>query len=288
MGNLTATRPSPTFKLPSLALWQWGLGCLLGLSALLVVSALLGGNPDTIHPTLPLSSLLTPSHWLGTDDLGRDLGARLAVGGAISLAVGVGAAIVSVGVGGAIGILAARCGGWVDNLCLRVMDVLYSLPGLMLVVLMTVFLGRGILSLVVAIAIFSWPDAARVIRASLIQLQQEEFMTAYTAMGGSLWRWIVFYVWPNLAGVILLAATITIPRAILTESTLSFIGLGVEPPMSSWGTLASDGWQLVRVAPNLMILPTICILVAMIGFNCLGDDLAQRFDRQSDPSSHNQ
>lgn len=259
-------------------LTQWGVLLLLGLGVLLLIVSVLGGNPNTINPDSPLVSFFQANHILGTDDLGRDLGARLAVGGAISLAVGLGAAVVSVGFGGAIGVLAARCGGWVDALCLRVMDVLYSLPGLMLVVLMTVFLGRGVLSLVVAIALFSWPDAARVIRAGVLQLQQEEFMMAYASMGGGLARWLWRYIWPNLAGMVLLAATITVPRAILTESTLSFIGLGVEPPMSSWGTLASDGWQLVRLAPRLMMVPTVCILVAMVGFNLLGEGLSKRFN----------
>ncbi len=279
---ISTTESMPTSSPPCHPLWQdgrfcWGVAILAVMGGFMVVGRVFMPPPQVMDPNTPLLGLGLAGHGLGTDDLGRDVWARLALGGEISLLVGLGTAITSIGIGGVVGLLAARMGGWVDTVLVRAMDVLYSLPGLMLVVLMTVFLGRGVGSLVLAIALFSWPDAARVVRASTLQLQQEEFMEAYRALGGGVWGWLWRYVWPNLAGVFILAAAITIPRAILTESTLSFIGLGVEPPLSSWGTLASEGWAMVRLAPRLMLLPTACIVMAMVGFNMVSEALTDHF-----------
>jgi oligopeptide transport system permease protein len=242
----------------------------------------LGVDPTEIHPDAP-TALPTvfgghAGFCLGTDDLGRDLLARLAVGAQISLMIGVATALVAVGIGTMYGILAAYSKPWVDTLMMRGVDVLYSLPGLMVVILFSVFLGRGIPSLVLAIALFSWPDTARMIRAQAMAIREELYMEAYQAIGGRPLRMLFRHLLPNLAGFVILSATMTVPRAILTESTLSFIGLGVEPPWSSWGTLASEGWQLVRVAPHMLLFPAGLILVTMVALNVLGDALRQHLE----------
>jgi oligopeptide transport system permease protein len=273
-------RKHPFFKTPKL-LWS---SVFLGLILLLaLLGPILGPDPNAIYPDIPT----TPpwpyaghitSHWFGTDDLGRDLLSRTAVGARISLLIGLATAIVAVAIGTLYGTIAAMLEGKADTLMMRIIDIIYALPSLMIVILFSVFLGRGITSLVLALALFSWPDTARIIRGQVLSIKREEFVEAFHSIGGKtpmlIWKHFI----PNTMGLIILTATITVPRAILTESTLSFIGLGVEPPLSSWGTLASEGWQLVRVAPHMLFFPAILIFCTMIAFNLLGDGLRELFD----------
>lgn len=248
----------------------------------MVIFALLGpivADPTLINPDIPtLAPFIDSAHWFGTDDLGRDILSRLAVGARISLLIGLATAVVSVIIGTLYGMVSAYLGGKTDTLMMRLVDIIYSLPGLMIVILFSVFLGRGVLSLVLALSLFSWPDTARMIRGQLLSLQKEEFIEAYHSIGGKPARLFLRHFLPNLMGLIVLTATITVPRAILTESTLSFIGLGVEPPLSSWGTLASEGWQLVRVAPHMLIWPGLFIFLTMVALNMLGDGLRLKLD----------
>ncbi len=259
-------------------------GLFLGVILLLaLLGPVLGPDPTIINPNLPTAPPWplpgsTAVHWLGTDDLGRDLLSRLAVGARISLLIGLSTALVAMIIGTLYGIISALCEGWVDTALMRLIDVIYALPGLMIVILFSVFLGRGIPGLVLALALFSWPDTARIIRGQVLSLKRQEFVEAFHALGGSLPRLIWRHFIPNTASLIILTTTITVPRAILTESTLSFIGLGVEPPLSSWGTLAGEGWQLVRVAPHLLLCPAILIVATMIALNLLGDRLRAKLD----------
>jgi oligopeptide transport system permease protein len=256
----------------------------LGIILLIAILApLFGPDPNAINPSLPTVSPwpfagYQPGHWFGTDDLGRDLLSRVAVGAQISLLIGFSTAIVAVVIGTLYGTLAAIFEGNVDTAMMRLIDIIYSLPSLMIVILFSVFLGRGIPSLVLALSLFSWPDTARIIRGQILSIKREEFIEAFHSIGGSLPRLIAKHFIPNTAGLIILTATITVPRAVLTESTLSFIGLGVEPPLSSWGTLAGEGWQLVRIAPHMLLFPAVFIFSTMIALNLLGDTLREYFD----------
>ncbi len=265
----------------------FSLGILLVVLGLALLGPWLGPDPTLIRPDLPTLSPwpLTPlsaQHWFGTDDLGRDLFSRVAVGARISLLIGLATAGVSVIIGTLYGIAAAMSEGRpLDNLLMRLIDIIYSLPGLMIVILFSVFLGRSVLSLVLALSLFSWPDTARIIRGQILFLCREEFIEAYHSLGGSWQGLVIRHFLPNLSGMMVLTATITVPRAILTESTLSFIGLGVEPPLSSWGTLASEGWQLVRVAPHMLLFPALMIFVTMVALNLLGEALREHFDPRS-------
>ncbi|MBX2861633.1 MAG: ABC transporter permease [Vampirovibrio sp.] len=269
-------RTSPTnwlAMIPPKIFWS---GLFLGLVALMaLLGPWVGPDPNMIDPDIPTIAPGAAEHWFGTDDLGRDLFSRVAVGARISLLIGIATALVAVVIGTLYGIVSAQFEGRVDTVMMRVIDVIYSLPGLMIVILFSVFLGRGVLSLVLALALFSWPDTARIIRGQVLALKREEFVEAVHSLGGSSWRIAGRHFLPNLVGLIILTATITVPRAILTESTLSFIGLGVEPPLSSWGTLASEGWQLVRIAPHVMLAPALMIFTAMIALNLLGDGLRE-------------
>lgn len=259
----------------------------LGMILLLAIfGPIFGPDPNAINPEIPTSppwplAGYAAGHWFGTDDLGRDLLSRVAVGARISLLIGFATALVAVIIGTLYGIIAALFEGKADTIMMRLIDIIYSLPALMIVILFSVFLGRGIASLVLALSLFSWPDTARIIRGQILSLKREEFVEAFYSLGGSMGRLIWKHFIPNTAGLIILTATITVPRAILTESTLSFIGLGVEPPLSSWGTLAGEGWQLVRVAPHMLFFPALLIFSTMIALNLLGDGLRERFDPKS-------
>ena len=269
----------------------------LGLIALYALLWPLWGLDGTfIHAEHVLEPIGSLPFGLGTDDLGRDLMTRCAIGARISLGLGLLTAFLSMLVGGSVGVIAALKGGWVDQLLLRAIDVLYSLPGLMIVILLAVFLEPflweltpwlpllktpsliRIISMVSALALFSWPDTARMIRAQTLSLLQEQYVEAFHNIGGSAFRLVWRQLLPNLLPLLLLSALITLPRAILTESTLSFIGLGVEPPMSSWGTLAADGWYLVRLAPHLLLVPSAFILLTMVTFNWLGERYKERLN----------
>ncbi len=251
---------------------------LIAVALMALLGPVLGPDPNYIHPDLPTMVPGTAGHWFGTDDLGRDLFARLAVGARISLLIGLATALVAVVIGTIYGTVSAWFEGRVDTVMMRIIDVIYSLPGLMIVILFSVFWGRGVFSLVMALALFSWPDTARIIRGQVLSLKREEFVEAFHSLGGGPFRLAWTHFLPNLMGLVILTTTITVPRAILTESTLSFIGLGVEPPLSSWGTLASEGWQLVRVAPHMIFFPALMIFATMVALNLLGDSLREKFD----------
>jgi oligopeptide transport system permease protein len=277
----SATAPLKGVKISGVRIPPKVLGCglfFLAIALFAILGPMLAPDPTLIDPTLPTAPPGTAGHWLGTDDLGRDLLSRLAIGARISLLIGLATAVVAVVIGTLYGVVSAWFEGRVDTVMMRFIDVLYSLPGLMIVILFSIFLGRNVFSLVMALALFSWPDTARIIRGQVLSLKREEFVEAFHNLGGGVWRLGVQHYLPNLAGLIILTATITVPRAILTESTLSFIGLGVEPPLSSWGTLASEGWQLVRVAPHMLILPALFIFTTMVALNLLGDGLRELLD----------
>lgn len=245
--------------------------CLALVLLLMALGYVMGQDPNAIDPMAPTQAP-SVAHWFGTDELGRDLFARLSRGAFLSLVIGVATAAVSVGVGTTYGLVCAHQEGKpLDAFLMRVLDVIYSLPGLMLVILLSLFLGRTVLSLVLAISVFSWPDTARLIRSQVIQLHREEFTEAFTSLGGGRARLIIAHELPNLLPYLLLSATMTIPRAILTESTLSFVGLGVAPPYSSWGTMIQEGWQMIRLAPHLVLLPAGFLLLTMVALNVLGD-----------------
>lgn len=268
---------------------KWGLS-LVGLVLVVLAGGLLAGqDPGAIDPAHTLA-LPTLQHWFGTDELGRDLLSRLAMGAWMSLLIGVATAGVSVGLGTLYGIVAALSEGtWLDALMMRCLDILYSLPGLMMVILVNLFLKNTmmpylppastqmleVVGVVFALSLFSWPDTARIIRGEVTRIKREEFIEAFYSLGGNrlhlIWRHLV----PNVLPFMVLSATITIPRAILTESTLSFIGLGVAPPFSSWGTMMGDGWQVIRMAPHLVVLPSVMLIITMSGLNFMGEGLKQ-------------
>ena len=216
-------------------------------------------------------------HWLGTDIVGRDVVARLLVGLQISLAVGAIATFVSLVIGVAWGAIAGFAGGRVDQYMMRFVDVLYAVPFIFFVILVTVVFGRSIFLIFLAIGAVEWMTMARIVRGQTLALKQKEFVEAARASGVKPFGIILRHILPNLLGPVAVYVTLTLPVVILQESFLSFIGLGVNEPLTSLGQLISDG-QKEPSAPWLLIAPAIVMVITLFSLNFIGDGLRDAFD----------
>ena len=217
-------------------------------------------------------------HLFGTDSLGRDLFARTLMGGRMSLLVGIVSTLVSLIIGIAYGATAGFLGGRVDRVMMRIVDILYALPFMFLVILLMVLFGRHILLIFVAIGAINWLDMARIVRGQTLGLKQREFIVA-ARVSGVKTGWIILrHIVPNLLGVVVIYVTLTIPQVILVESFLSFLGLGVQEPMTSWGVMVSDGALDMENAPWMLVFPALFLAVTLFCFNYLGDGLRDALD----------
>ena len=218
------------------------------------------------------------AHWFGTDILGRDLLTRLLYGGRISLAVGLAATAVALVIGVGWGTLSAYIGGRVDALMMRIVDILYALPFMVVIILLTVSFGRSMLLLFLAIGCLEWLSMARIVRAQVLSLREREFIQAAECIG--LRRWMVMWrhVLPNTLGPITVYATLTVPNVMLLEAFLSFLGLGVQPPQSSWGVLISHGVHYMEIHPWLLLFPSATLMLVLFALNVLGDSLRDALD----------
>ena len=221
---------------------------------------------------------LTHGHLLGSDSLGRDLLARLFTGLGVSLAIGAVATTVSLVIGVAWGATAGYLGGVVDEVMMRIVDVLYSLPYIFFVILLMVTFGSNFILMFVAIGAVEWLTMARIVRGQTLSLKQKEFIEAARAAGLTRRAIIARHIVPNLLGPVVVYVTLTIPGVILAESFLSFLGLGVQPPMASLGTLISNGAQDMELAPWLLIFPSLTMVVTLMCFNFIGDGLRDAID----------
>ena len=218
------------------------------------------------------------AHWLGTDPLGRDLLARLLYGGGISLMVGLCATAVSLIIGVIYGAIAGFAGGKLDMLMMRFVDILYALPFVIFVILLMVFFGQNIILLFVAIGAVEWLTMARIVRGQVMAIKRQEFVEAAHALGLKRRRIIFRHIVPNLLGPIIVYATLTVPEVILLESFLSFLGLGVQPPHSSWGVLIKEGAEVMEEYPWLLIYPGAVMALTLFSLNFLGDGLRDALD----------
>jgi peptide/nickel transport system permease protein len=218
------------------------------------------------------------SHPLGTDDLGRDVLARMLWGGRISLEVGFVAVGIATIIGIILGSIAGYYGGWIDSLIMRAVDIMLSIPTIFLVLAVIAILEPSILNIMIVIGLTSWMEPARLIRAEFISLKEREFVLAARAIGASDGRIIIRHVLPNGLSPILVSATMGIGGAILIESALSFLGLGVQPPTPSWGSLLSSGKDNIEIAWWLSAFPGLAILITVLGYNLLGEGLRDAFD----------
>ena len=218
------------------------------------------------------------AHYWGTDDAGRDLLVRCMVGGRVSLTVGLLATISSVTLGIVWGATAGFVGGKVDALMMRIVDMMYAIPYLLIAILLVTILGREFYLVVLTITVFSWMDMARVVRGQTLSLRSKEYVEAARAIGVSTPRIIVRHIVPNLLGVVVIYTTVTVPGVILTESVLSFLGLGIQEPMTSWGVLIQDGAKTMEATPWILLFPAALLSITLYCFNFIGDGLRDALD----------
>src|SRR5579872_1002077 len=257
---------------------------MVGLFSLLflITFAIIGPwlTPYTYYEThLPLKNQ-SPSaqFWFGTDELGRDLFTRIWWGARISLLVGISASAIDLVIGVLYGAIAGYCGGKIEEVMMRIADILYSIPYLLVVILLMVVIGSGITTIIIALTLTGWISMARIVRGQVLQLKQLDFIRAAHALGASSWRILLHHLIPNAMGPIIVTVTLTIPTAIFAEAFLSFLGLGVQAPIASWGTMANDGLPALRYYPWRLFFPAGFICLTMLSFNLLGDSLRETLD----------
>ncbi|MBI3887096.1 MAG: ABC transporter permease [Opitutae bacterium] len=257
---------------------------VIGGALLLLLGVLCVAGPWFLHASYQDQNLdlgaSAPSaqHWLGTDTLGRDLLVRLLYGGRISIGVGLCATFVALTIGVSYGAVAGYVGGKTDALMMRGVDILYSLPFTIFVILLMVFFGRNIILLFVAIGAVEWLTMARIVRGQIMALKKMEFIEAARSLGLSNRRIIFRHMIPNVLGPIIVYTTLTIPAVMLLEAFLSFLGLGVQPPMSSWGTLIKDGAEKMEEFWWLLVFPGGVFSLTLFSLNFLGDGLRDALD----------
>lgn len=221
------------------------------------------------------------AHWLGTDVFGRDMLTRIMYGGRVSLAVGFIATAVALVIGVAWGAIAGYVGGRVDSVMMRLVDILYALPFMIFIILLMVVFGRNLILLFLAIGAVEWLTMARIVRGQVQSLRQQEFVEAAISLGLPPWTIIRKHVIPNALGPVIVYTTLTIPSVMLLEAFLSFLGLGIQPPQSSWGLLISYGVESMEEYPWLLIFPGLALTLTLFALNFLGDGLRDALDPRS-------
>ncbi len=253
-------------------------GFILGIILVSVFASWLAPFPYDLQDTM--HSLASPGHpyWFGTDRLGRDLLSRIIYGARISLFVGISTTVAALIIGVIYGTISGYLGGRVDSVMMRIVDVIFSLPDLLLIILITVLMGRGLTGIFIALTLVSWVTTARLVRGETLKLKESQFVEASRALGANHLRIMFREILPNLWGILIVTLSFRIPVAILSESTLSFVGLGIAPPFSSWGTLTNEGWMAVKFYPHLIVFPSLAIFITILSFNILGDGLRDILD----------
>jgi len=248
----------------------------------LILIAVLGPFVAPYGPNIPdYAHILQPPtlrHLGGTDEFGRDIFSRVLYGARISLGVGLLGTVAGLIPGVLLGLLAGFAGGWLDQVAMRVIDVLLAFPGILLAIGMVAVLGPGLVNIVIAIGVFGIPTYARIARGSTIQVIGTDFVEAARAQGSTPRRLMFVHILPNILTPIIVITTLRIAGAILTEAALSYLGLGAQPPTPEWGAILSDAQNYLVTSPYMALLPGIALVVAVLGFNLLGDGLRDALD----------
>ena len=217
-------------------------------------------------------------YWFGTDGLGRDVLVRILYGARISLLIGFVGAFINLVIGVFYGGISGFLGGRVDSVMMRIVDILFGIPLLLVVILLMVVLGPGLKSILIAFGLNFWLNLARIVRGQMLSLKEEEYVLAARLLGGSRSRILLRHLLPNAMGPIIVTTALLIPTAIFLEAFLSFIGLGIQAPMASWGTLAADGYRAIRSYPWQLLFPALAISLTLLAFNFLGDGMRDALD----------
>ncbi len=255
-----------------------GLLCILLIGLTAIIGPSLSGYSYADQNLPEANQPPSSAHWFGTDNLGRDLLTRILYGARISLSIGIAASLINLTVGVLYGGIAGYAGGRIDNLMMRLVDILYGIPLLLYVILLMVVLGPGLMNIFLALGFVYWLGMARIVRGQILTLKKQEYILAARLTGASATRILLRHLIPNSLGPILITTTLAIPEAIFTEAFLSFIGLGVSAPMASWGVLASEGVVSLRSYPFQLLFPAVAISLTMLSFNFLGDGLRDALD----------
>lgn len=215
---------------------------------------------------------------MGTDRLGRDLSSRVIYGTRTSLLIGLGSALVALALGTAYGSVSGYVGGRTDQVMMRSLEALHAVPDLLVIILLSLWLGRGVTSMVVAISLVGWMTVARLMRGEILRWREQPFVEAARASGAGHARILFRHLLPQTVGPLIVTLTFRIPAGILAESTVSFVGLGIAPPQTSWGSLAGEGWSAIKFHPHVILFPSLVIFITMLAFNLLGDRLQDAVD----------
>lgn len=276
---------------PKLSFWQdvWrrlrqnklallGLAVIIFLVIMAIIAPLI--SKYTFHGQHLDASYSSPSgsFWFGTDSLGRDLFTRVWYGARISLFIGFAASAIDLIIGVIWGGIAGYVGGKVDEVMMRICDILYGLPYILVVILLLVVMKQGLFTIILAMSITAWVNMARIVRGEMLRLKEEEYVMATRSMGANMFHILFKHLIPNSMGPILVTLTFSIPNAIFTEAFLSFLGLGVQDPQASWGTLTKEGIDAMQYYPWLVLFPALFISLAMLAFNVVGDGLRDALD----------
>jgi peptide/nickel transport system permease protein len=262
----------------------------LGVALISAVAAIVLIGPSIVAYAPEAQSIAerlrppTPDHLLGTDTFGRDVLARLLAGGRVSLAIGLLSMVVTIAVGVAVGAVSGYFGGTADALLMRATELVMVFPTFFLIILIVATFGGSVPLLVLVIGLTSWPVGARVIRGEVLKVRARDYVLAARAIGSSSWRIIARHVIPNVVAVVIVSATIRVGTNILIEAGLSYLGLGVQPPLASWGNMVADGAKVIRTEWWLTAIPAAAIFAAVLGFNLLGEGVRDLVDPRRERS----
>lgn len=255
---------------------------LIFLVVLILISLLAPLFPYSPTATNTKAMWQGPSleHWFGTDELGRDYFSRVIYGGRVSLIVGFSAMLASTFIGTLVGVVSGYFGGWVDNILMRLVEILSSIPWLVLVIVLSVFLRPGLMTIIIVIGSFSWMGISRLIRAETLSVKNRDYVVYSEFIGESRWKIIWRHIIPNILPILIVAATNSISGAIMTESALSFLGMGIQQPMSSWGSLLQNAQSSLQKAPYMAIIPGLFVLLTIYSINNLSEAFKSYIQRE--------